>query len=167
MTKGAEINGVRVKSACGRWAGERVIRRTSSCSEALKTPSALEGRTVFFREGGLQKVGKVSRRQVPLVLELALTVHKAQGMALRNAVFDLGCGLNAYSGGLAYTAITRVQKLGALWFIGAPAGEKELMRLIQACANAVREIRLCRKSSAAVAGRARLVYEHMKKIIEE
>lgn len=72
---------------------------------------------------------------------------------------------NAYGCGLAYTTKTRVRKLEELCFIGAPPCDKDVLRLMQAYPNAVREIAMCRKNSVKAVERATFVYQRMKKLI--
>lgn len=88
---GEDVVGVRVASATARWCGQRVMGRTASNSEKLKSRSVAEGRTVEYVENGARKVAKVNCKQVPLMLHLGLTLHKSQGMTLANAFIDLGC----------------------------------------------------------------------------
>jgi ATP-dependent DNA helicase PIF1 len=55
----------------------------------------------------------VFRRQVPLRLAYALTIHKAQGASLDSAMVDIGPATFEY--GQAYVALSRVRSLEALY----------------------------------------------------
>ena len=56
-----------------------------------------------------------SRRQLPLVLCYALTIHKAQGRTLDSANVDLS---EAFAGAMAYVALSRVRTLQGLHVAG-------------------------------------------------
>lgn len=73
--------------------------------------------TVFTQEH-IIKCGKTviaTRRQLPLILAWALTVHKCQGMTLSRAVIHLG---SAFEKGQHYVAISRVKSLDGLQLNG-------------------------------------------------
>ena len=55
-----------------------------------------------------------SRKQFPLVLAWAITIHKSQGMTLDRAVIDVG--VKEFSPGLSFVAISRVRSLQGLAF---------------------------------------------------
>lgn len=55
------------------------------------------------------------RFQFPLSLAWALTVHKAQGLSLRNVLFD--CGNSIFEDGQAYVGLSRVTSLEGLHLI--------------------------------------------------
>lgn len=55
-----------------------------------------------------------SRKQFPLTLAYALTIHKSQGLTLENAVIKIGRKEN--SAGLTYVAMSRVKEIGNLIF---------------------------------------------------
>ena len=55
----------------------------------------------------------VKRKQIPLRLAYALTIHKAQGTSLDSALIDVGSATFEY--GQAYVALSRVRSLDALY----------------------------------------------------
>lgn len=52
-----------------------------------------------------------TRRQIPLRLAWAATVHRCQGMTLDRAIVDMG---GAFSAGMVYVALSRVRNLSSL-----------------------------------------------------
>ena len=51
----------------------------------------------------------VTRKQFPLKVAYAITIHKAQGLTLRKAKIDIG--LKEFASGLSYVVLSRVRKL--------------------------------------------------------
>jgi len=58
--------------------------------------------------------GSCSRRQFPITLAFALTIHKSQGLTLDRVVLDIKD--KDKTTGLTYVAISRVKKLSGLLF---------------------------------------------------
>ena len=52
-----------------------------------------------------------NRKQIPLKMAWALTIHKSQGLTLERASIDIG---NREQQGLTFTAISRVKSIDAL-----------------------------------------------------
>jgi ATP-dependent DNA helicase PIF1 len=66
-----------------------------------------------WSSGGDTEEESVVRRQIPLRLAYALTIHKAQGASLDSALVDVGPSTFEY--GQAYVALSRVRSMGALF----------------------------------------------------
>lgn len=56
----------------------------------------------------------VTRRQIPLILAWALTIHKCQGATLSNVITDLS---DVFGNAQAYVTLSRVQSLAGLFII--------------------------------------------------
>ena len=55
----------------------------------------------------------VYRKQFPLILAYAVTIHKCQGLSLDCAIVDLSD--EVFSAGMAYVALSRVRSLSGLY----------------------------------------------------
>jgi ATP-dependent DNA helicase PIF1 len=56
---------------------------------------------------------RVAVSQIPLIYSWAITIHKAQGLTLENAIIDIGSNIFAY--GQTYVALSRVKSLNGLY----------------------------------------------------
>ena len=54
----------------------------------------------------------VYRKQFPLILACAITIHKCQGLSLECAIVDVS--ENIFSAGMAYVALSRVKSISGL-----------------------------------------------------
>eukprot|EP00762_Andalucia_godoyi_P008050 ANDGO_02165.mRNA.1 ATP-dependent DNA helicase pfh1 len=77
-----------------------------------KTNTSSTGKQVIFR------------KQIPLTLAYAITIHKSQGMTLDMAVVDLGN--RELSPGLTFVAISRVKRLEGLAFVSGTCTSERL-----------------------------------------
>jgi len=77
-------------------AGSVKIERQTSTFEVLKS--------IFF-----------TRKQFPLMLAFAITIHKSQGLSLKTAIVDVG--QNSFGSGMTYVALSRVTSLNGLHLI--------------------------------------------------
>ena len=61
----------------------------------------------------LKKSFYVYRKQFPLILAFAVTIHKCQGLSLNSAIIDLS--QKVFSPGMAYVALSRVRSLNGVY----------------------------------------------------
>ena len=73
---------------------------------------------------GRGALGSLTRRQLPLKLAWALTVHKSQGMSLSRVEVNVG---DAFDFGQVYVALSRAESRGGLWLSG-PAIENRVVK---------------------------------------
>ena len=57
-------------------------------------------------------VSRGNRKQIPLCMAWALTIHKSQGLTLQRETIDIG---NVERQCLTFTAISRVKSIDGLW----------------------------------------------------
>ena len=63
----------------------------------------------------LMKTFYVYRKQFPLILAYAVTIHKCQGLSLDSAIIDLSS--KVFSPGMAYVALSRVRSLDGVYLM--------------------------------------------------
>ena len=63
----------------------------------------------------LMKNMYIHRKQYPLILAFAITIHKCQGLSLDTAIIDLS--QEVFGDGMAYVALSRVRTLSGLHLI--------------------------------------------------
>jgi ATP-dependent DNA helicase PIF1 len=99
----------------GKINGSRCV--ISKINESGVYATFLDGETMLIPQVTITRMlpgGLVAcRKQLPLMLGYAITVHKCQGASLDSAIIDLGKTIFDYS--QAYVALSRVRKLDGLY----------------------------------------------------
>ena len=81
------------------------------CSVIVKFPN-IENPVSIYREAYSFEVLKsiyFTRKQFPLMLAFAITIHKSQGLSLQSAIIDAGAP--TFGCGMTYVALSRVTSL--------------------------------------------------------
>ena len=80
----------------------------------------------------------VYRKQFPLILAYAITIHKCQGLSLDTAIVDLSD--EVFSDGMAYVALSRVRSLDGLFLTAFDP------QSISVCVSSLQEVDRLRKT---------------------
>ena len=103
------------------------IGKVCSVKYSLDQANVVENITVQFGDGKKQELSKVKskfqildeafniRHQFPIGSAYAITIHKSQGLTLRNVVIDIGN--TVFTCGQSYVVLSRVTKLSGLYLI--------------------------------------------------
>ena len=83
----------------------------------IDKPCQIEKITTKFM---LMKNMYIHRKQYPLILAFAITIHKCQGLSLDTAIIDLS--QEVFGDGMAYVALSRVRTLSGLHLITLDPG---------------------------------------------
>jgi ATP-dependent DNA helicase PIF1 len=78
----------------------------------------------------IDEENKLYRRQVPLILAYAQTIHKCQGATLDSAAIDLGSNMFEY--GQGYVALSRVKSLDSLYILNFDPNALKVNKKVQA-----------------------------------
>ena len=81
-------------------------------------------------------VDSVYRKQFPLILAFAVTIHKCQGLSLDCAIVDLFSSM--FATGMAYVAISRVRTLAGLHLL---AFDPKSIKVSDECVQEVNRLR--------------------------
>ena len=85
--------------------------------DQIDKPCQIEKRTTKFM---LMKNMYIHRKQYPLIIAFAITIHKCQGLSLDTAIIDLS--QEVFGNGMAYVALSRVRTLSGLHLITLDPG---------------------------------------------
>ena len=85
---------------------------------------------VTFVKSTTSNTIQVTRRQFPLFLGWAVTIHKVQGMTLDAIVVDMTKGKGRFYAGQAYVAVSRVRSKEKLYIIGYDKSQFKVNREI-------------------------------------
>ncbi len=94
-------------------------------ASALGLPSPVAIAAASSRFSNIGHTRELTRRQFPLTLSWALTIHKTQGLSLSGAVIDLGESICNY--GQAYVALSRVRSLDGVALVAFSRAKLELV----------------------------------------
>ena len=67
------------------------------------------------RKFTVMKIFDVFRKQFPLILAFAMTIHKCQGLSLDSAIIDLSDKI--FDDGMAYVALSRLRTLSGVHLV--------------------------------------------------
>jgi len=81
-------------------------------------PVPIVTKNILKYPSGKQERTEISIRRFPLQLAYALTIHKAQGITVENAVVDI---TNCFVGQMPYVALSRITKEEGLMLANAPS----------------------------------------------
>lgn len=97
------------------------FHENSSVSVRFDTGQVVRLDRETFQQNG--SVGSLYRKQLPLKLGWALTVHKSQGMTLSRAEVQLD---DTFSCGQAYVALSRLTSYAGLWIGGRGISQRNI-----------------------------------------